>query len=270
MKAFYSWVFENQEKNIRTTHISLYMFLLNQNNRNNWVEWFKCPFDLAMAGSGITNKKTYYNTLLELQDFGLIAYKKGINNYKAPLIKIEVLFDTSTVPQSEPQLPPQVIPLPEPLLQPHLLPNIKLLTNNLKPITLNIKEVLSFLKTKQGKEIDALSSKGLLCDEEKEILTKYTEEEFLEDWKQCRKSFLNLPTHITKLKSFDTPKFNEAINEYSKQQIREAMRGLFMQEVIKFNAMKTQPSHFLENVDKYYNAFISKDKKLYGSKPVQQ
>src|SRR5690606_39103038 len=116
----YSWVFDNQEKNVRTTHISLYMFLLNQNNRNKWVEWFKCPFDLAMGGSGITNKNTYYKTLLDLQDWNLIKYQKGVNNYKAPLIKIEVLFDTSTVPQSEPQLQPQAIPLPLPLLQPQM------------------------------------------------------------------------------------------------------------------------------------------------------
>lgn len=148
IKGFYSWVFENQQLNVRTTHISLYMFLLNQNNRNSWVEWFKCPYDLAMAGSGITNKKTYYTTLLELQDWGLIKYQKGMNNYKAPLIKIEVLFDTSTVPQSEPQLQPQVIPIPLPLLQPQLYNNIKLLTNNLKPITINIEKVLEFLNKK--------------------------------------------------------------------------------------------------------------------------
>jgi hypothetical protein len=146
IKGFYSWVFSNQDKQIRSTHISLYMFLVNQNNRNNWVEWFKCPFDLAMGGSGISNKKTYYNTLLDLQDWKLLEYVKGVNNFKAPLIKLEVLFDTSTVPQSEPQLQPQVILIPEPLLQPQLYNNIKLLTSNLKPITLNIKKVLEFLK----------------------------------------------------------------------------------------------------------------------------
>lgn len=147
IKGFYSWVFENQDKNIRTTHISLYMFLINQNNRNNWIEWFKCPFDLAMSGSGITNKNTYYKTLNDLQDWGIIEYKKGVNNYKAPLIKIEVLFDTSTVPQSEPLLQPQVIPLPLPLLQPQLAKNIKLLTSNIKLITVNVDKVLSFLKS---------------------------------------------------------------------------------------------------------------------------
>lgn len=98
----------------------------------------------------------------------------------------------------------------------------------------------------------------------------YTEKEFLEDWTQCRKTFLNVPTNFKSIKTYDLPKFNKAVKDYSKDQIREAMRGLFMQEVISFSSMTLQPSHFLENVDKYYNAFISKDKKLYGSKPVQQ
>ena len=117
IKAFYSIVFE-QKYDIRPQHISLYVFLINQNNRNNWVEWFKCPFDLAMAGACIGNKKTYYKCLSDLQDWGLIKYEKGINDYKAPKIKIEVLnctaIDTATVPQSEPLLQPQGTPLPTP------------------------------------------------------------------------------------------------------------------------------------------------------------
>ena len=157
IKGFYSWVFENQDKNIRSTHISLYMFLVNQNNRNSWVEWFKCPFDLAMGGSGVSNKKTYYTTLKDLQEWKLIQYQKGINNYKAPLIKLEVLFDTSTVPQSEPQVQPQSIPLPLPLLKPQLYKNIKLITNNLELITLNIEKVLIFLKSDLPSKVEKLN-----------------------------------------------------------------------------------------------------------------
>lgn len=176
IKGFYSWVFDNQDKPIRSTHISLYMFLINQNNRNSWIEWFKCPFDLAMGGSGISNKKTYYTTLLDLQEWKLIEYRKGINNFKAPLIKIEVLFDTSTVPQCEPQLLPQVIPLPLPLLQPQLYNNIKLLTNNLELITINIKKVLTFLKEdkpKEEKKIEFYESVFLFQNEYNKLLEIY-------------------------------------------------------------------------------------------------
>jgi len=134
IKAFYSWIFDNQDKQVKPQHISLYLFLLNQNNRNNWIEWFKCPFDLAMTGSCISSKKTYYKCLNDLQRWKLIQYKKGANNWKAPLIKLEVLKDTSTVPQSE----PQVLQADEPLLT--LLPThiYKLITSNHKLVTENI------------------------------------------------------------------------------------------------------------------------------------
>lgn len=111
IKAFYSWVFNNPDK-IRPTHISLYLFLLNQNNRSMWVEWFKCPYDLAMQGACIGNKNTYYKCLDELKSYDLIDYKKGINNYKAPMIKLFQLYDSEplsgnvTVPLSEPQTEP--------------------------------------------------------------------------------------------------------------------------------------------------------------------
>ena len=90
ISAFYSIVF-SQKYDFKPQHISLYMFLLNQNNRNNWVEWFKCPIDLGMTGSCIGSKKTYYQCLDDLQAWGLLVYQKGENMWKAPKIKIEVL-----------------------------------------------------------------------------------------------------------------------------------------------------------------------------------
>lgn len=156
IKAFYSLVFENKHP-IKPQHISLYVFLINQNNRNNWVEWFKCPFDLAMAGACIGNKRTYYNCLNDLQSWGLIQYKKGVNDWKAPQIKIEVLkctatetaTETATVPQSEP-----LLQQPEEQALQQLLPHIyKPLTSNLKLIMANVgdfkKMINSFIKEKK-------------------------------------------------------------------------------------------------------------------------
>jgi len=136
IKAFYSWTFDNQDKQIKPQHISLYLFLLNQNNRANWVEYFKCPYDLAMTGSCIGSKKTYYNCLNDLQEWRLIEYKKGSNNWKAPVIKLEVLKCTSTVPLSEP-LPTQV-----PTQVPIQLPThkYKLITDNIKLVNDNIEK----------------------------------------------------------------------------------------------------------------------------------
>lgn len=146
IKAFYSWVFNEPEK-ARSSHISLYLFLLNQNNRANWVEWFKCPYDLAMHGARIGSKSTYYNCLNDLKEWKIIDYQKGQNNFKAPLIKLFVLYksvplsEQVTVPLSEPQTEPQCVPLPVPLTG----KKYKLLTDNIELIINNIDDVVCYL-----------------------------------------------------------------------------------------------------------------------------
>jgi hypothetical protein len=135
ISAFYSIVF-SQEYDFKPQHISLYMFLLNQNNRNNWVEWFKCPIDLGMTGSCIGSKKTYYACLDDLQNWGLLNYEKGENMWKSPKISLVVLKSTSTYTSTIPQSEPLPIPLPEPLPTPIYKP----ITSNLQPITNTVAE----------------------------------------------------------------------------------------------------------------------------------
>lgn len=141
ISAFYSYVFEHQDK-VHQSHVSLYMFLINQNNRANWSEWFKLPYDLAMAGACIGSKSTYYKCLNDLQEWKLIKYKKGLNDYKAPQISIVQLSKSVplTVPLSEPLTVPLTVPLSE-QLSVLLTGNIDILiTDNYKLITDNIKK----------------------------------------------------------------------------------------------------------------------------------
>src|SRR5690606_25812029 len=77
------------------------------------------------------------------------------------------------------------------------------------------------------------------------ILSEYTEKEFLEDWGIIRQKLRGLPTNIIRLKPFELINFNRSKKDYSREQFQEAMRGLFGQEVIKYTAMITQPTHFL-------------------------
>lgn len=153
IKAFYSWVFNNAKERVTPQHISLYLFLINQNNRSNWVEWFKVPFDLGMAGACIGNKKTYYSCLNDLVLWELIEYEKGTNEYKAPLIKLVVLkstsHDTANVPLPEPLLQPQGTTLPIPLPT-HIY---KLITDNLQLITDNEKEFCDLIKKLNDRKI---------------------------------------------------------------------------------------------------------------------
>lgn len=128
--AFYSIVF-SQEHDFKPQHISLYVFLLNQNNRNNWVEWFKVPLDLGMTGSCIGSKKTYYACLDDLQSWKLLKYTKGENMWKAPKVRLEVLKGTSTYTSTVPQSEPQPTPHADLNLHPYI---------NLQPTTINKKQ----------------------------------------------------------------------------------------------------------------------------------
>ena len=161
IRSFYTIVF-NGTHDMRPAHISLYIFLLNQNNRCMWIEWFKCPFDLAMQGALINSKNTYYAILSDLAKFKLIEYRKGINLHRAPQIKIIPLtipeIDTVTIPLPDTLTEPLsdtvtntlTIPLTEPLSE-HIY---KLLTDNFKLITDNLEQILSGLKNPVAKKTD--------------------------------------------------------------------------------------------------------------------
>lgn len=161
IKGLYSLVF-SQRYDFTPQHISLYVFLINQNNRNNWVEWFKCPYDLGMNGACIGSKKTYYNCLSDLQEWGLLKYEKGENMWRAPKIKLEVLkctsTDTATVPQSEP-LP---TPLPTHIYKP--------ITSNLKPMEASPTHALAIFVKDNLPNVSKL--KNQLTDEQCEKLVK--------------------------------------------------------------------------------------------------
>lgn len=152
IEAFYSLVFSGKH-DFSPQHISLYMFLLNQNNRSNWIEWFKCPYDLAMNGAMIGSKKTYYACLTDLKEWGLIKYIAGENQFKAPKISLSRL-------DNEPQLIPQcepaqhlnststdtcIIPAPAPLPTTARVRYINYITSNLNNlITNNLKQLEFF------------------------------------------------------------------------------------------------------------------------------
>lgn len=204
IKAFYSWVFNNADKKVTPQHISLYMFLLNQANRNNWIEWFKCPYDLAMAGACIGNKRTYYSCLKDLSEWELIQYRKGINEWKAPIIKLEVLKCTSTGTSSVPL--PEPLPTPQVILLPVTLPTqiYKLLTDNIKLITDNLEGVLDYLQVKGKSKKEANIPFEVFWD-------MYNKK--LGDRKACEKKW-NCLTDLVRVKIIETlPAFLRTIKD---------------------------------------------------------
>jgi hypothetical protein len=150
LRIFYGKVFSG-ELDLRPHHVSLYQFLLHQNNRNMWAEWFKCPFDLAMTGACIGSRQTYYKSLKYLQECKLIKYIPGINDYKAPRISIIPLLSKNEhqfVPLSEPVIAPvidnQSGPVPQQLPEQVLLQLPGQLPEHIyKQITNNINNIIT-------------------------------------------------------------------------------------------------------------------------------
>lgn len=95
-------------------------------------------------------------------------------------------------------------------------------------------------------------------------INKYPEDVFLENWAIMRKEVLNQPTNINKLTSTERASLNNALKDYTKEEINEALYGLFNQKNLSVRSIVLRPTHFLENIPKYYQAQTSKEYELYG------
>ena len=253
IKAFYSWVFNNPDK-VRPTHISLYLFLWNQGNRANWVDWFKCPYDLAMQGACIGNKGTYYRCLDDLQKFGLIKYKKGLNNYKAPqihlikLYSIEPLTEQVSVPLSE-----QLSEHPSEQLSELLSGNIyKLITTNYKRVNERLEQWLS-LDNEKPKDDSA---------------SKFTPEKFLEWFNNSRTKLLEKPSNVNFLSRESEIHLEILTNQYAGKDFGKALHNICNDKWAN-ESNNIMPKHFLnpEQFTKYLDMeqkpLISKKQKIH-------
>ena len=95
----------------------------------------------------------------------------------------------------------------------------------------------------------------------------YSTAEFLEDWAKARQVFENKPTNIVKLERHELVNFNEILKHYNREQVKDGMRGLFMQRTI-FESLKVRPTHFLDNFEKYLNAKTGNIQLYANEKPV--
>jgi len=92
----------------------------------------------------------------------------------------------------------------------------------------------------------------------------YKKEDFLKDWNSIRQSILKKPSHCNRINFTDVNKLNDIILHYKVKDIQNALKALFLQENIKFGAMQNNPSHFLEKFETYHQAFLDKDRFVYG------
>lgn len=105
------------------------------------------------------------------------------------------------------------------------------------------------------------------------IITLYVEREFLNDWNELRSKFLNIASSRNRIGHHTSvANFKELTAKYSKEEFRQAMEGLFRQQVVPNGnqVMLSDPKHLLENFDRYLTACQEKNSQLYGKKQTTQ
>lgn len=134
-------------------------------------------------------------------------------------------------------------------------------------------------KKKVGDEIDLQTAKGLevnltpsdfkqqLLKDAKEALKKYTSDDFLKDWNELRKEYLQKPSFLNRIGNMeDVSVFNELSQSYKREDFRNALIGLFKQRKLPNgnSQMQSNPTHFFKYFNSYLTAFHDKNNSLYG------
>ena len=102
-------------------------------------------------------------------------------------------------------------------------------------------------------------------------LNKYEAKDFLSDWNELRTEYLKRPSFVKRLQPYEISDFRNLANDYSRDDFRNALIGLFKQRKLPngTNQMQSNPSHFLGKFNSYLTAFHDKDNSLYG-KPEKE
>ena len=89
LTKFYSAI--EKDARINTTHISLYMALLQQWNLNGGVNPFQIERSVIMSAAKINARYTYNKCINNLQDFGYISYLPSSNSFNSSKIYLKEL-----------------------------------------------------------------------------------------------------------------------------------------------------------------------------------
>ncbi|MCP4355976.1 MAG: hypothetical protein GY793_10185 [Proteobacteria bacterium] len=105
-----------------------------------------------------------------------------------------------------------------------------------------------------------------LLDSINDVKNEYTQQKFLQRWKDARQHFDKQPTHISKLTNFELINFNNLKKTYKAEQFDMAIQGLFKQKT--FPATRLRPTHFLEleHFEKYLTCFNTGEKLFSDNK----
>jgi hypothetical protein len=85
------WEKHETDQNLKATSITVYMALVQINNRTGWKDKFRVTFGQVLNMTNIS-KNTYYSAIAELVEGKYIEYEKGPNQYQAATFKTIMLY----------------------------------------------------------------------------------------------------------------------------------------------------------------------------------
>lgn len=91
----------------------------------------------------------------------------------------------------------------------------------------------------------------------------YTKKQFFQDWNKIRKERLKKDSFLNSLTFSDNQNLTEISKSYTREQIRNALHGLFAQKHVLTASMQSNPRHFLENFATYLQAYHDNNKNIW-------
>lgn len=91
---------ENRSNRFSSSECVLYFYLLNEANRKYWQMPFSCSTAIIVAETGLT-KSTLTRAREGLRGRGLISFKEGVQNSRAPTYSINEIASTTFVTGNE-------------------------------------------------------------------------------------------------------------------------------------------------------------------------
>ena len=94
-----NWIFDlfHKDPNLNPTHISLYMALFREWNKNRFSDQFSVSRSQLMKTAKIGSKSTYHRCISDLDEWNYISYHPSRNPHKGSEVQI-ANFHTDTVP----------------------------------------------------------------------------------------------------------------------------------------------------------------------------
>lgn len=238
-RSFIDYAFEHPSS-IKPNHYALYFFAIEHCNRLGWKKEFGLPTTMTMEAIGIKSYNTYSKTFNELIDFGFFkVIERSKNQYSANIIALsnsnkalDKALDKAFIKHStkqEESTEQSIDSIDKPIYKEQI--------NHIYKIEPTFKSL-----------------------EEPKKQNSFTEEIFLQRWKDARKHFDKQPTNIKKLTPFEKVDFTELTKDYGLKDFDRAIQGLFQQKT--YPKTRLRPTHFLSrsNFETYLTCFETKEK----------